>query len=90
MIERIGYERLVRSLRMKPFAKDKVGRLWRIDLPFPDEPILIVEVVNATRDRDGSRKRYFLRVPPDLRTPREAIAWTFDVPPDQYRPGFES
>jgi hypothetical protein len=86
MIERIGYERLVRSLRMKPVAKDKTGRLWRIDLPLPDEPLLIVEVENATKEHDGSRKRYFLRVPPDIRKPHEAVAWTFGVSPDENAP----
>ena len=37
----------------------------------------VVEVVNATPEPDGSYRRYFLRVPPQVRTAREAVAWTF-------------
>jgi len=90
MIERIGYQRLFRGLRMKPVAKDKTGRLWRVDLPFPDEPIVVVEVENATKERDGSRKRYFLRVPPDIRTACDAVAWTFGIGPDNYQPSVQT
>jgi len=35
-------------------------------------------------------KEYFLRVPPTVRTAREAVAWTFDLPPDQYRPDIQT
>ncbi len=63
----------------------RAGRLWRVNLP-PEEPLVLVEVENATAEADGSRRRYFLRVPPHMRTAREAVAWTFDVPPEEYRP----
>ena len=34
---------------------------------------------------DGLRfKSYFLRVPPECRTPKEAVAWTFDKKDDEY------
>jgi hypothetical protein len=75
---------------MKPVAKDNTGRLWRIDLPLPDEPLHIVEVENATKEPDGSRKRYFLRVPPDMRKPRQAVAWTFGINPGEYAPDEET
>jgi hypothetical protein len=41
----------------------------------------LVEVVNATAEPGGSYRRYFLPVPPEMRTAREADGWTF---------GFES
>ena len=88
-IERIGYERLLTALRLEPVATDRTGRLWRVDLP-PDEPLVLVEVENATREADGSHRRYFLRVPPDMRTAREAVAWTFGAPPDEWRPLVET
>jgi hypothetical protein len=37
----------------------------------------MVEVVNATPEADGSRRRYCLRVPPTTRRATEALAWTF-------------
>ena len=34
-------------------------------------------VSSATAEPDGSYRRYVLRVPPNTRNTREAIAWTF-------------
>lgn len=36
--------------------------------------------------RAGHYRTYILRVPPNMRTPREAIAWTFGLEEEQYRP----
>jgi hypothetical protein len=41
------------------------------------EQVHLVEVVNATAEPDGSRRRYLLRVPPTTRTARAAVAWRF-------------
>jgi len=38
-----------------------------------------MEVIKGTLAEDGSRKRYFLRVPLRRRTPCEAVAWTYGV-----------
>ncbi len=45
----------------------------------------MVKVVNSTPEPDGSFKDYFLRVPPTCQTALEAVAWTFDKTPEQYR-----
>ncbi len=55
-----------------------------------DEPIVMVEVLNSTPEPDGTRKTYFLRVPPTMRTAREAVAWTFDMDGAAYAPAVES
>ena len=52
--------------------------------------IALVEVENATVEPDGSRKRYFLRVPPTCRTAREAVAWTFGLDVRRLRPEAQS
>jgi hypothetical protein len=44
----------------------------------------VVEVENGTREPDGSRRHYFLPVPPGARTPHEAVAWTYGLTPDRY------
>lgn len=44
----------------------------------------MVKVVNSTPELDGSFKDYFLRVPPTMKRARQAVAWTFDVPEDDY------
>ena len=68
---------------------DNFGTLWRRDVA-NDEPIVMVEVVNSTREPDGSWKRYFLRVPPGTKTSHEAVAWTFGMTPADYRPRVET
>src|SRR5258708_19796990 len=37
----------------------------------------MIEVINRTPEPDSSFKHYWLRVPPTMRTAREAVAWTF-------------
>ncbi len=87
LIEQIGYERLVSEFPQHRIS-DEFGTLWRI--PAPDEALTLVEVANATTEPDGTRRRYFLRVSPDVQTPREAVAWTFGIDPDEYSPLYES
>ena len=55
-----------------------------------DEPIVAVELQNSTLEPDGTRKTYTLRVPPKMRTCREAVAWTFDVPAKDYSPAVQT
>ena len=76
---------------------DVVGRLWRREIDPPrrwigrrEEPVVMVEVQNSTPEPDGTRKTYYLRVPPNLRTAREAVAWTFGLSGSQYRPERET
>ena len=65
------------------------GTLWRRDIP-NDEAIVMIEVVNRTREPDGRFKHYWLRVPPTMRTARQAVAWTFNMPAEQYAPEIET
>ena len=50
----------------------------------------MVEVVNSTPEPDGSWKTYFLRVPPQMRSCQEAVAWTFNCSPDEYAVAVET
>jgi hypothetical protein len=50
----------------------------------------MVEVINATPEPDGSRRTYFLAVPPTVRTAREAVAWTFGLDELDYEPSRET
>jgi hypothetical protein len=58
--------------------------------PFDDEPILMVQVVNATPDEQGNFRDYFIRVPPQITRAKEAVAWTFDMKPDDYNPEIQT
>jgi hypothetical protein len=98
LVERFGEERLVREGGAELLDSNVVGRLWRrrIDVeptrwgPRREEPVVMVEVKNSTPEPDGTRKTYFLRVPPNLRTAREAVAWTFGLAGSEYRPDRET
>lgn len=85
MLEVYGFDRYLADTGATPVDRDVMGVLWRINLP-GDEPVVMVEVVNATPEPDGTRRTYWLRVPPRTRTAREAVAWTFGLDPAAYRP----
>jgi hypothetical protein len=88
LIERYGWERYLHDSGAALVSRDAFGSLWRARA---FEPGALVEVENSTPEPDGSRKRYFLRVPPEMRSPREAVAWTFGIErPDAYAPVAES
>jgi hypothetical protein len=68
---------------------ERWGTLHRKEVP-DDEAIQMLECVNRTPEPDGSFKHYFLRVPPDVRTSHQAVAWTFNMTTDEYHPEAES
>jgi hypothetical protein len=89
MIERFGPSRFVEESGAEKIHEDDCGVLFRKEL-VNDEPLVMVKVLNTTPEPDGSRKSYFLRVPPTMRTAREAVAWTFEREPDDYKPTMET
>jgi hypothetical protein len=88
-IERIGQVRYLLDSGAREVHRDDYGTLYRKEVP-GNEPLVMVKVVNATPEPDGSFKDYFLRVPPTMQTAREAVAWTFGKTPDDYEPGQET
>ena len=100
MLVRYGADRFVRDIGAVPVHADETGSLYRVDLP-DDEPLVLVSLVNSTPELDhadgliqgpdGSwRKQYWLRVPADMQTARQAVAWTFGMTEKQYRPQVET
>lgn len=89
MIEKYGTVRYLADTGAAVIAEDDCGVLLRKDVP-GDEPILMVKVINSTAEPDGSYKEYFLRVPPDITTPREGIAWTFGLESEEYSPQLQT
>lgn len=89
MLERFGYDRLILETGAEPVHTDEFGVLYRVRLS-RRQTVMLVHVVNATPEPDGTRRRYFLRVPPDVRTAHAAVAWTFGLRPEEYRPDKDS
>ncbi|NUR57319.1 MAG: hypothetical protein HOV87_01195 [Catenulispora sp.] len=85
MVEHYTPERFLKESGAQPVQHDETGKLWRIEMP-GDESIVMVEVVNSSPEPDGTFNVYFLRVPPQTRTAKEGVAWTFGLTEDEYRP----
>ena len=90
LVERMGYERYIARTGGRMIAEDRYGRLWQCTLGDDLGDALLVEVQNSTPEPDGTFRRYFLRVPPRMRSPHEAVAWTFGLQPSEYAPLAES
>ena len=78
MIERMTPERFIESGAPFRISEDDTGILWEKRWPDGDAWAAI-EVVNGTPEPDGTRKRYFLQVPPNMLTARSAVAWTYGL-----------
>ena len=97
MIERYGLERYLRAVdatkldevHEPPFPGLLDARLWRAEI-VGDEPLCMVELVNSTPEPDGSARSYMLRVPPDVQTAHQAVAWTWGMAEHEYHPAVES
>jgi hypothetical protein len=82
MIDIMTPEKFVSVSGAVPVSVDETGVLWRKQW-FRDA-WAAVEVVNGTPEPDGTRRHYFLQVPPDLHSAREAVAWTYGMTAQQY------
>ena len=102
MIELIGFEEILRKAmasvhKPKLLDKDKHGyELYRMEMPEDDkaEPLVVIKLIDGTELRDAEgrpyRKNYHLRVPPQMQTCEEAVAWTFNMKAGEYRPEQEA
>lgn len=76
-VEYVGYEKIVADAEVMD-KSEADGTLLRIPLQ-NDEDIVLVHVKDPSTDRE-----YFLRVPPQMKTAREARAWTFGFDADDF------
>ena len=94
MMERYGLARYLKDGNAKLLNEDRdiydrPRKLWHKEIP-GDEPLVMVEVINSTPEPDGHSKVYTLRVPPNIATVQQAIAWTFGMKPEEYRTRIET
>jgi hypothetical protein len=89
MIERYGSDRYLIDSGAGEIHRDDFGILYRKEIA-GDEALVMVKVINSTAEPDGSFKDYFLRVPPQMKRAKEAVAWTFGKEESEYAPLIET
>jgi hypothetical protein len=82
VIDSLGADKLVQTLvkqgKAKQLQQDDFGILWRLNYKDGRDNFMIyVEVVNTTPNEKGVNDHYFLRVPPETKTAKDGVAWTF-------------
>lgn len=90
-IERIGWGAFIDQAGLRlvaqsadPGSTDSELRLY--DLPYErwGSPTRLLLAVNGSVERDGTRRRYGLRVPPWFDDPLDAAGWTYGLTGAQY------
>lgn len=81
LLKKFGYEKLIEELGAIILHEEGTSQLIHIDLGKYIEAIRLVKVQDSTTD-----EFYLLRVPPDMKTCNQAIAWTFGLEEDEYDP----
>ena len=71
-LRRFGYENFVHGASMKEIDRDGEDALLKKD-----------DIVFAYVKDSSTSRRYLLRVPPQMKKLRNAIAWTFDMTPSE-------
>jgi len=83
LIAKIGYKQLVKNLQSEVLDKNGTNELLKIESN--SEPIVLVKVIDPS-----TADEYLLRVPPTMETCMDAIAWTFNLKTEEYKPVLET
>lgn len=88
--EILGWEAIVSALKPVILDEDEdpqIGTLLRVRIPIPgwgDRTLLEDHVF--LRVRCGTGRTFCLAVPPEMKTARQANAWTYGLEPEEYAP----
>ena len=83
MIDRYGVQRFLHDAKGRVIDAGQHGKLWIAQVP-DSVPYTALEVENGTAEPDGTRRHYFLTVPPEMTSAHAAVAWTYGLTPDRY------
>ena len=83
-----GFERMLQEnlLDVIEIEKDTNYMLLKWNAKDEEESFCLVRVFNSTLNHDGSRDTFYLCVPPNMESVRQAVAWTFYKEADEYNP----
>jgi len=84
-LEELGYARFLAQVDHQVIEKEGEYELVRINWYRDEEPICLVKVKCPS-----TGAFYTLRVPPDVQTIKEAVAWTFGLKANEYVPEKET
>jgi len=90
LLREYGIKRFFDEMNPKVIHKDGESELLKFEWsseymgPFA-EPLVMVKVIDSS-----TGEVYLLQVPPDVKTCREAVAWTFRMSEGEYRPRREA
>ena len=79
-----GMKKIMNLVKKEHVHSDDFGELFRVFYKRGNRYYYFVKVINGTPEPDGSYAEYFLEVPPDMETAKEAVAWTYGLHPDDY------
>lgn len=104
-MESYGLDDFILDLNPEVLDKNEKKEMMLLRVTIPDdEPLVMVRVKNSTPEgrwvngtfvpelKDGKPwfKHYMIRVPPDMKTAEQAVAWTFAMTEEEYAPAVES
>lgn len=85
IMDSIGIEKLIKNGGGEAIQQDDFGILWKLAFrEGRDTHAMYVEVVNSTPNEKGVYDHYFLRVPPNTKTAKDGVAWTFNKRPEEF------
>ena len=76
-----GVEKFFKNMKTQKIHQDGKNELLTLRWHGGETPITMVKVIDST-----TKDVYLLRVPPDMKTVRQAIAWTFHMKEKEYHP----
>lgn len=76
-----GIERFFKEMNAQLIHQEGKQQLLKLQWHKSEEAMMMVKVIDST-----TRTIYLLRVPPDMQTVSQAVAWTFDMSKEEYRP----
>ncbi|MGD0109303.1 MAG: DUF6745 domain-containing protein [Rhodopila sp.] len=87
-LQAMGVARVAAAMRLRPVQADAFGRLFH----FGDRlaPSVFVAVHDRAVEADGTAIEHWICVPPHMATAHEAVAWTFGMSEQAYRPARET
>ena len=74
-VKYLGMDAFLRACGAARLAQDVFGRWTEVEVG--GEPLVAIEVVDATAEPEGTYRRFFLRVPPETRTARAGVLGMF-------------